>query len=151
MPEVGGVDLRAAGNTVNGLGQPILGSLGVVPQDDTPGTVDYGFVAPPSSQETRLVTPIHVPTMIGAYMFNNQFWDLRAGPVFNFMGGGVLFPNWASLENQAVGPPTSPIEMGHQNIAWGTGFIQNKLNGEAPLALVPPASVPPSIPGPWLG
>lgn len=154
LPEVGGVDRRLAGITANGLGQMIFGSFGTVPQAQPggPGTgIDYGFVAPPSFQETRGITPIHVPTMIGAYMFNRQFWDMRAGPVFNFLGGGALFPNWSSLENQAVGPPTSDIEMGHQRLLWGTGVIERKLNNAAPLALVVPTTVPASIPAAWLG
>src|SRR5436190_2026366 len=113
----------------------------------TPG----GWIAPASFQETRGVTPIHVPTMIGAYMFNRQFWDMRAGPVFTFLGGAPLFPNWSSLENQAIGPPNSQIEMGHQNVMWGTGDIEGKMNGEAPLALVVPGTVPASIPAAWLG
>ncbi len=150
IPGQGGVDPRPAGLTLNSLLQPVLGSFGVVPQSDPAGTIDYGLTAPPSNQETRMITQIHVPTMIGAYMFNHQFWDMRAGPVFNFSGGGVLFPDWASLENQAVGPPTSDIEMGHQNVQWATGVIENKLNDAAPLALVPPASIPASIPTAWL-
>ena len=153
MPEAGGVDPRLAGATFNGFGQPVLGSFGVVPQAQPGGPltpIDYGEIAPPSVQETRGVTPIHVPTMIGAYMFNNQFWNMRAGPVFNFLGGPVLFPNWSSLENQAVGPPTSNIEMGHQNVMWGTGDIEGKLNGEAPLALVNPATIPATIPAAWM-
>lgn len=151
IPKSGGVDPRAAGSTTNSLGQPILGSFGVVPQAVGPtGTVDYGFNAPASFQETRRITEIQVPTMIGAYMFNNQFWDMRAGPIFNDLTGAVLFPGWASLENQAVGPPTSDTEMGHQNLLWTSGFIQQKLNREAPLALVAPGTVPPSIPPAWL-
>jgi cytochrome c peroxidase len=152
IPETGGVDPRAAGFTTNTFGQPILGSFGVMPQAvSTAGTIDYGFTSPPSFQETRMVTPIHVPTMIGAYMFNRQFWDLRAGPTFLWSSGAVLFKNWAALENQAVGPPTSDVEMGHQNLAWVTGVIEAKLNREAPLALVVPGTVPASIPAAWLG
>lgn len=150
IPKAGGTDPRKPGATFNASGQPVLGSFGVVPQAMNAGSIDYGFTAPASNQETRMVTPIHVPTMVGAYLFNNQFWDMRAGPVFNFSGGGVLFPNWASLENQAVGPPTSDVEMGHQNLAWATGVIENKLNAEAPLALVVPGTVPASIPAAWL-
>ncbi|MFO1052046.1 MAG: cytochrome c peroxidase [Planctomycetota bacterium] len=151
IPEWGGIDPRKPGVTANAFGQTVQGSLGVVPQEMTGGgTIDYGFLAPPSSQETRMITPIHVPTMIGAYMFNQLFWDMRAGPVFNFSGGGPLFPNWSALENQSVGPPTSSTEMGHQNLAWASGVIENKLNKAAPLALVVPGSVPASIPAAWL-
>jgi cytochrome c peroxidase len=152
IPEAAGIDPRRPGRTANAIGQPILGSFGVIPQSISgAGTLDYGFTAPPSNQETRLVTQIHVPTMIGAYMFREQFWDLRAGPVFLDSSSAILFPDWASLENQAVGPPTSDVEMGHQNLAWVTGIIEAKLNNSAPLALVVPGTVPASIPAAWLG
>ena len=153
IPGVGGVDPRPGGDRLNSFLQPVIGSFGVVPQAQPggPGTpIDYGFVAPPSPQETRGITPIHVPTMIGAYMFRNLLWDASQGPTFNWLGGPVLFPDWSALENQAVGPVTNDIEMGHQNVLWGTGVIERKLNREAPLALVPSGSVPASIPPAWL-
>ncbi|MFN3244662.1 MAG: cytochrome-c peroxidase [Planctomycetota bacterium] len=153
IPEAGGVDPRRAGRTFNGLGQPILGSFGVVPQSQPGGLgapITYGFTAPPSTQETRGVTPIHVPTMIGAYMFRNQFWGSTAGPTFLDSGGAVLFPDWSSLENQAVNPPLSDIEMGHQNVAWATGVIERKLNHEQVLGVAVAGSIPPSIPPAWL-
>jgi cytochrome c peroxidase len=153
IPQVGGVDPRPGGNRFNALGQPVIGSFGVVPQAQPGGpgaAIDYGFIAPPSPQETRGITPIHVPTMIGAYMFNNLLWNSSQGPVFNWGGGPVLFPGWSALENQSVGPPGNDVEMGHQGVVWGTGDIEGKLNGAAPLALVPPASIPLSIPAAWL-
>jgi cytochrome c peroxidase len=154
IPQVGGVDPRPGGNRFS-LGQPVIGSFGVVPQAQPAGPltpIDYGFIAPASFQETRSITPIHVPTMIGAYMFNNLLWNSSQGPVFNWGGGGpVLFPGWSALENQAVGPPGNDIEMGHQALVWGTGDLEGKLNGAAPLALVPPMSIPASIPAAWLG
>jgi cytochrome c peroxidase len=153
IPQVGGIDPRPGGNRLNGLGQPVIGSFGVVPQAQPggPGTaIDYGFLAPPSPQETRGITPIHVPTMIGAYVFNTLLWDASQGPVFNWGGGPVLFPGWSAMENQAIGPPKNDIEMGHQNLVWGTGDLEGKLNRAAPLALVPPLSVPASIPAAWL-
>lgn len=156
MPEVGGVDPRPAGRTFDALGHLVLGSHGVVPQSvSAAGSLDYGFTAPPSSQVTRGVTPTHPPTMIGAYLFRNQFWDLRAGPRFDDLSGAVLFADWAGLENQAVGPPTSDIEMGHQALVWvdpggGSRPIEDKLNTAAPLALVVPGTVPATIPAAWL-
>src|SRR5688572_7730125 len=70
IPQAGGIDPRPPGSTFNAFFQPVLGSFGVVPQAQPggPGSpIDYGFIAPPSPQETRGITPIHVPTMIGAY------------------------------------------------------------------------------------
>jgi cytochrome c peroxidase len=153
IPGFGGIDPRPGGNRLNSFGQPVIGSFGVVPQADPggPGSpIDYGFIAPASVQETRGITPIHVPTMIGAYMFRHLLWDSSKGPVFNWTSGPVLFPDWSALEDQAAGPVTNDIEMGHQNVLWGTGVIEKKLNNEAPLALVVPGSVPPSIPAAWL-
>lgn len=156
MPEAGGVDPRPAGQTVNALGQPVLGSFGVVPQSiSVAGTIDHGWTAPASSQETRAITGIHPPTMIGAYVFRNQFWDLRAGPVFDDLRGRTLFADWASLENQAVGPPASDVEMGHQGLAWdvlgsASRPIEDQLDTAAPFALVVPGTVPSSIPSAWL-
>lgn len=154
IPQTGGIDPRPGGNRFNAFGQPVIGAFGVVPQAQPGGVgspIDYGFVAPPSVQETRGITPIHVPTMIGAYMFNNLLWNSSQGPVFNWGGGGpVLFPGWSALENQAVGPPGNDIEMGHQALVWGSGVLEKKLNNAAPLALVPPSTIPASIPAFWL-
>jgi cytochrome c peroxidase len=151
IPQFGGIDPRPGGNRLNTFGQQVIGSFGVVPQEQPGGpggTIDYGFIAPPSVQETRGITPIHVPTMIGAYMFNNLLWDMSQGPVFNWTGGPVLFPNWSAMENQAAGPPGNDIEMGHQGLIWGTGDLESKLNKAAPLALA--TSIPGSIPAAWL-
>jgi cytochrome c peroxidase len=154
IPQAGGIDPRPGGTRTNGLGQTVIGSFGVVPQAQPAGPltpIDYGFIAPASPQETRSITPIHVPTMIGAYVFHNLLWDSSQGPVFNWGGGGpVLFPGWSALENQAVGPPGNDIEMGHQGLVWGTGDLEKKLNYEAPLALVPTSTIPASIPVAWL-
>ena len=155
--ERGGTDGRlgavfngAAPNTGN------FGAFGVIPQANVSNQIAYGFTNPASNQIARLVTPVHTPTMIGAYLFRNQFWDMRAGPGFavNDTVGApdiVNFTANASLEDQAVGPPISDVEMGHQLIVWKdpvtgvNGPLQAKLNLSRPLALCNPATIPADI------
>jgi cytochrome c peroxidase len=149
LTELGGTDGRlGAVFTGGGANNGNFGSFGVVPQGDGVNNFPYGHAG--SAQITRLVTPVHTPTMIGAYMFNNQFWDMRAGPGFSQTDATNLpfFPNFtanASLEDQAVGPPISDVEMSHQTIQWTDGTLQTKLNNSRPLALVDPATIPPDI------
>ena len=144
IPASGGTDPRD-GLAPNGA----RGSMGVIPQAMNPATgrVDYGFTNPSSPQIDRLVTGFFTPTMIGAYVFNRQFWDRRAGPDFDD-GTGTMTPvpnfeDWAALEDQAVGPPVNDIEMGHQNMVWPT--VEAKLNNSFPLALVKPGTIPKDI------
>jgi len=144
FPEAGGTDMRPGGLTSGGN----LGSFGVIPQTmNSSGKVDYGFVAPPSPSIDRQVTDLHAPTMIGAYMFNQLFWDRRAGPDLDDGAGGIVpgFDDWAGLEDQAHNPPSSPVEMGHENIDWTSSFIQKKLAASKPLALVDPTTIPPDV------
>jgi cytochrome c peroxidase len=153
LPRVGGTDDRPgaffleAGNPDHGN----FGAFGVIRQSFNGGTgrVDYGFVVAPSTNIDRLVTPVTPPTMIGAFMFDRLFWDRRAGPGFSVVNGGIpVFPNftdWAALEDLAVEPPMSPVEMGHENISWATGFLQAKIGTSFPLALVNLATVPADV------
>ncbi|MEM7307687.1 MAG: cytochrome-c peroxidase [Planctomycetota bacterium] len=145
IPSAGGTDNRKPFLDPSGN----LGAVGVLPQHLNGGTnlVDYGFINPLSTSIDRTGTGLHTPTMIGAYVFERQFWDMRAGPDF-VDAGGVTIPNftdWAGLEDQVAGPPISPIEMGHEDINWVTNNIQTKLGAATPLALVDPATVPPDI------
>jgi cytochrome c peroxidase len=141
-PLSGGTDNRPGAIHANGN----FGTFGVIPQANT-GTIDYGFTAPPSAQIVRSITPVNAPTMIGAYVFNQLFWDRRAGPTFVDELGFVIpnFTDWAALEDLAVGPPINAVEMGHQNLLWSSGLIQQKLNTSYPLAMVKPATIPPDV------
>jgi cytochrome c peroxidase len=143
-PSHGGTDNRLGAVNANGN----FGAFGVVPQAVSPfGTVDYGFLNPPSPEFDREVTPVAAPTMIGAYLFEQLFWDRRAGPDFHDDFGNPLpnFTQFGALEDLAVGPPLSPAEMGHEALDWTSGFIQAKLDVAFPLALVDPGSIPPDI------
>lgn len=146
MPHVGGTDDRHGAIAPNGA----RGAFGVIPQAVSQfGTVDYGFLANPSTQIDRSVTPVTPPTMIGAYVFSQLFWDLRAGPGFDDgTGTNTVFPqfgDWASLEDLGVGPPLSDVEMGHEGLDWSSNFIQTKLNKSFPLAMVDPSTIPADI------
>lgn len=152
LTELGGTDGRRGAVF---FGDPVndgnFGAFGVIPQaKDANGDIAYGFTNPPSSSIDRLVTPVFTPTMIGAYLFVNQFWDMRSGPGFgpSDLQNAPPFPNFqvnASLEDQAVKPPISDVEMGHQGIQWSDGLLQKKLNASFPLALVDPATIPPDL------
>jgi cytochrome c peroxidase len=143
-PRAGGTDLRLGAMNSNGNS----GSFGVPPQSDT-GTIDYGFQINPVSSADVLVTPVAAPTMIGAYMFNQLFWDRRAGPDFDDGSGTNTpvpnFTDWAALEDLAVGPPANEVEMGHEALTWSSGFLQTKLNKAFPLALVDASTIPPDV------
>lgn len=144
MPAAGGTDNRAGSVNANGN----FGAFGVIPQAVSQfGTVDYGFLNPPSPEYDREVTPVTPPTMIGAYLFEFLFWDRRAGEDFHDEFGNPLpsFLQFGALEDLAVGPPLSPVEMGHEDLDWQSGFIQAKLNPAFPLALVDPSTIPPDI------
>lgn len=141
-PRAGGTDERLGAVHPNGN----FGTFGVVVQSNS-GTVDYGFLVNPTTQFDRQVTPVNAPSMIGAYLFNQLFWDMRAGPDFvdDF---GFTIPNFAlnaALEDLAVGPPVNEVEMGHESLTWTSNFLQQKLNQSYPLALVDPSSIPPDL------
>lgn len=140
MPRFGGTDGRAVPLQGNGN----RGSHGVIPQSlSTSGTVDYGFAS--SSSINRSVTPVAAPSMIGAYLFRQLFWDLSAGPVFADVNGTPL-PNFsadAALEALAVRPPMNVVEMGHVGTSWT--FLSAKLAQSYPLALAVAGTIPPDI------
>jgi cytochrome c peroxidase len=68
----------------------------------------------------RQATGLNTPTHINAAFFNRLFWDMRAGPAFLDVFGFPVpgFAVDAALEDQAVGPPMSPVEMAHDNRLW---------------------------------
>jgi cytochrome c peroxidase len=142
-PRAGGTDERLGAVHPNGN----FGTFGVIRQSFNAftGRVDYGFQVNPSLSLDRLVTGVHSPTMIGAYVFERLFWDMRAGPDFKDPFGITIpnFADWAACEDLSVGPPISDVEMGHEGINWTSGFIQNKLATSFPLALVDQTTIPP--------
>lgn len=136
----GGADGRAPlfQHPTNGT----FSSAGVIQQAVNPltGTIDYGFQVAPTTTIDREVESIIAPPMIAAYIFNELFWDMRAGPTFDFEGGGTIpnFDDWAACEQLPTGPPLSPIEMGHEALTWSSGTLQKKIGSSFPMALCDP-------------
>lgn len=139
--EVAGVDPRGSALAPNNG----FGSQGVVPQDSlkffTTGT-------PLNAQQN--VTGILAPTMLGAAFAERLFWDVRSGPNFTLESGAPIvdvngvdqFPLNAALEDQAVDPPLSPVEMAHAGLTWGSGQLKTKLDPSRILALATFSTVP---------
>lgn len=97
--------------------------------------------------DTRRVEPRNTPTVINAVFNHRQFWDGRASNTFNGVNGfgdndpyafvyefdymSSIYPIRVSLDNaslasQAVGPPTSSLEMSTDGRTWveiGDQFI----------------------------
>jgi cytochrome c peroxidase len=148
FPEAGGNDANGGArhpgaDGILGTADDIFGSPGVVRQSQT-----GDYVHDPVFGVNRLVTGFNAPTPIGAAFFEAVFWDNRATSPFTFENGTTVpgFAVNAALESQAVGPPVSPVEMGHDGIVWSE--IEQKLGALKPLALA--TQIPPSIPSSFL-
>ena len=144
FPESGGNDANGGaphpGNDgILGTADDIFGSPGVVRQD-----ANGDYVHDPVFGVNRQVTGFNAPTPIGAAFFEGLFWDKRATSPFTFENGLTVpgFSVNAALESQVVGPPVSPVEMGHDGIVWSE--IESKLGALQPLALA--SQIPRSIP-----
>lgn len=82
----------------------------------------------------RQVTSRHSPSSINAGYSPSMFWDGRAsGPLVDPVTGQTVMPGNAALENQALGPPVSDVEMAHQGRQWTEVLAQ--LAASEPLAL----------------
>ena len=117
-PEAAGADLRLARNPgtdgVVGTVDDILGSPGVVKADSLGKLIQdavFGF----NPQITRrsanpVVDALYIPEM---------FWDGRARSLFlDPQTGSVAIAAGGALENQAVGPIVSGVEMARQGRTW---------------------------------
>jgi cytochrome c peroxidase len=102
------------------------------------------LVPVPPFMTERQVTQRHTPTVFGAVFFRQLFWDGRASHRFNGKNpfgasGNSLEPAFvdhdgASLASQAVGPPTSHIEMACAGRPFnGAGGLGAKLLARTPL------------------
>ncbi|MBI1853308.1 MAG: hypothetical protein HYR85_23465 [Planctomycetes bacterium] len=82
-------------------------------KDELFGTADDVFGSIGIHGQT---TGRQAPNFMNTQFQANQFWDRRAGPdFFSTTNPGQLVVRNGSLEAQAVGPPRSPVEMGHLN------------------------------------
>jgi cytochrome c peroxidase len=93
----------------------------------------------------RQVTGRNAPTVIGAALFRDAFWDGRANHVFNGLdpfgatanaGGAMASMSNAALASQAVGPANNPVEMSCNGRAFnGADSLGTKLLARPALQL----------------
>ncbi len=109
----------------------VVGSPGV-PESVADGRYNWNSIYGYLDQ----VTGRQSPPAVNAGYAPELFWDGRAGDQFSDpVSGEVLVSSGAALENQAVGPPLSDVEMAHGGQDW-PGLL-SKLATVSPLALSP--------------
>src|SRR5689334_8193359 len=124
-------------NSAFGDPDDVFGSRGV-----SRAQADGRFDLAPIFRLQRQVTTRRAPSAINAAFAPRQFWDGRAeGPFSDPVGGGVVLRAGASLEIQALGPPTSDVEMGHLGRNWND--VVARVNAVVPLRLA--SNVPPAL------
>ncbi len=141
LPETGGNDSRNGLNPgpdgIPNTADDIIGSFGIRRADNA-----NNFIPDPVFGFKRQVTGRIAPSMINAAFIPEMFWDGRAGQSFDDPETGVnILPTGGGLENQAIGPPLSNAEMGHDNRDWPE--ITAKLTTATPLKLA--TNIPPDM------
>lgn len=132
-PVNGGADPRIARNAGddNTLNTPddVLGSAGTIRSD-----ANTSYLRDPLFALNPQITGRAANSMINAAYAPTLFWDGRAtGQFRDPITNAVVLNNGAALESQAVNPPVSSVEMGHDAIDWS--FISSKLSRVNPLDL----------------
>jgi len=90
----------------------------------------------------RQVTTRRSMSAINAGFSPRLFWDGRAeGPFLDPLTGAVVLNQGAALEIQALGPPTSEVEMGHIGRDWN--HVAAGLDCVRPLGLA--SNIPPAL------
>lgn len=140
-PEAGGGDPRRARHPGrDGIALSVddtFGSPGVVASDTAN---DYRPSALFGLDEQ--VTSRNSPSFLTAAWFAESFWDGRAQAQFvDPETGQISLASGGALENQAIAPLRSSIEMAHDLRNWGQ--IEQKLQSARPLALA--TDVPPDM------
>ncbi len=134
IPSAAGVDPRTAArhpgpDGVLNTADDVVGSFGLVRADD-----EHEFEPDPVFFLERQVTRRAANSIIMAAYAPLLFWDGRASGAFvDPQTNQTLIPLGGALESQAVGPPVSDIEMGHEGRDWD--LIVHKIRRETPLAL----------------
>lgn len=148
LPEAGGGDPRGTAPANPGpdgrLGTPddVFGSPGVIAH-----AANTGYQRAPDFGLGVQVTGRKAQTVIMAAYNPTQFWDGRRNDVLvDPHTNQVVLANGASLENQTLEPPLSPVEMGHAGTDWTT--LEQRLGTSKPLAL---ATNLPAALATWLG
>ncbi|OUR98018.1 hypothetical protein A9Q81_12205 [Gammaproteobacteria bacterium 42_54_T18] len=134
IPSAGGADPRIAVHPGADLmlfsDDDVLGSFGVVKRDEfNQPVIDSVFGT------EQQVTGRSAPAFFMGIFAESNFWDGRAGPqLFDPLTPETLvISDHGSLENQALGPILSSVEMAHQARTWQQ--VTDKLLQATPLAL----------------
>ncbi|MEM7166677.1 MAG: cytochrome c peroxidase [Planctomycetota bacterium] len=118
----------------------VVGSIGVVSQDCSGNEMDDGTFFPQPQ-----VTGRRTPSFIGIGFSSTMFWDGRAGDVFldpeNPNPAMPVIASGGALENQAVGPIMSAVEMACDTRTWAE--VKTKLAAVVPMALA--ENLPPDM------
>jgi len=142
IPAAGGADPRLAAHpgpdALFGTADDTVGSAGIVHRNTLNEAVDDPVFGP-----ARQVTGRASPTMLMSMFAQDVFWDGRARSVFldPLDAGNVIIAAGGALENQAVAPILSNVEMAHDGRTWGD--VTNKLALVDPLAVA--GRVPPDM------
>lgn len=114
---------------VFGDADDVIGSRGVT-RAQADGSYDLASIF----RLQRQVTGRRAPSAINAAFAPRQFWDGRAQGSFNDpISGAVVIATGATLEIQALGPPTSDVEMGHVGRNWND--VAARITVSTPLRL----------------
>ncbi len=142
----GGSDPRSPANPMSvnpgadeifGTSDDIVGSLGV-PRSIADGTYEWD----PLFGLVEQVTGRKANSTVDSGYSAALFWDGRAEEEFRDpLTDAVVIPFGAALESQALGPPTSDVEMGHFERDWND--VATRIAGSEPLVLAD--TVPPRL------
>jgi cytochrome c peroxidase len=144
-PEVGGTDPRSILATsahpgpdgLPGTADDIAGTQGVV-RAVAGGAYEWDPAFGITPQVTARLAPSHVNSAYAP----STFWDGRSEGVFlDPVTSDTVLSAGGALENQAVNPPLSIVEMGHLGRDWTA--VVDRLSAVKPLALA--AFVPPML------
>ena len=121
-----------------GTDDDVIGSPGIARQTSTGELIDdvlFGF----QPQVTDRLAPSNIMAMYA----DSTFWDGRAGSTFTdpLDSSVVLIASGAALENQAIGPILSEVEMAHVDRTWEE--VVSKLAAAVPLSLA--SNIPPDM------
>jgi cytochrome c peroxidase len=141
LPARGGADARRArhpgADGIFNTPDDVFGSPGVVRRD-----ADGRFVPHANFGLDPQVTGRAAPSALTGALSDTLFWDGRATSRFvDPQTAEVAIAAGGALESQAVGPPLSSVEMGHEGRTWDD--VTAKLATAAPLALA--TSIPADI------
>jgi len=142
IPSAGGADPRTGihpgSDSLLGTQDDVIGSLGIARQISTGEKIDdllFGF----GPQVTARAAPSNIMAMYADFLF----WDGRAESAFNdpLNVSVELIGSGGALENQAIAPILSEVEMAHVGRTWDE--VVGKLERVIPLRLA--SNIPPDM------